>query len=764
MFREVTRMRGSSARLTDIRVSREDTVDHSGSPLAQTLLLELQSYSVVMAEDWERLPASLQSELSSGGEDDLLAGLIAHGLLTEYQAARIDAGKAEELILGNYRILDRIGAGGMGVVFKAEHVDLRAPVAVKLLSPSHSQDPRVQQRFLAEMRAVAKLQHPNIVSAMDAGRCSGPNPDSGFQRYFVMEFVAGQDVEEYVLAKGPLSAPEACDIVYQIAFALAEAFKHGLVHRDIKPSNVRLTPEGQAKLLDFGLARHFTSRMTEPGTMLGTIDYMAPEQFRDAGAVDIRADVYGLGGVLYWCLTGQTPFPAKENIAEEVTARLTQQPPSVRAVRSSIPAELDAVVNRMMALKPGDRYATPQAVMQTLTPYLRTEMRDHLPQPVGDARDLRCERPHGAMNGPRIHKILLADDDPQIRLFCKYALQGEGYHCDEATDGQGALEALGSGLHALVFLDIDMPRLKGDEVCRRIRERPPCPHFKIIMFSGRASPDEMSLIMLAGADDFLAKPFGVVQLLARAKAALQLKDAQDHADLLNRHLLAVNQGLEQNLSARDGDLIHARNALVLGLAELVGYRDAETGAHLMRLQRYCRCLAQEAAQSPAFGGQVDMNFIEMLECCAPLHDVGKAGLPDHILLKPGKLTADELVLMQAHTTMGSDTLQKVADRHGFARAFLQMAVEITRHHHERWDGRGYPDGLEGEAIPLAARIVAVADVYDALRSRRVYKPSLSHATALRMMVEDSPGHFDPSLLHAFTRCASDFEKTFRQGS
>ena len=597
---------------------------------------------------------------------------------------------------------------------------------------------------------------------MDAGKWFGPHSGSAPMRYFVMEFVAGQDVEEYVLAKGPLSEPEACDIVYQIAFALAEAHKHGLVHRDIKPSNVRLTPEGQAKLLDFGLARHFTSRMTEPGAMLGTIDYMAPEQFRDAGAVDIRADVYGLGGVLYWCLAGQNPFPAKENIAEEVTSRLTQPPPSVRALRPSIPAELNAVVSRMMALKPGDRYPTPEAVMQALVPYLRPEMRDHLPQPFRGTTDFQCEDPHGAKSGSRIHRVLLADDDPQIRLFCKYALQGEGYHCDEATDGERALEALSSGPYALVLLDIDMPRLKGDEVLPPSPAAPPCPHLKIIMFSGRASPDEMSQIMLAGADDFLSKPFSVVQLLARAKAALRLKDAQDHADLLNQHLLAVNQGLEQNLSARDGDLVHARNALVLALAELVGYRDAETGTHLMRLQRYCRCLAQEAAQAPAFDGQIDTNFIEMLERCAPLHDIGKAGLPDHILLKPGKLTADELVLMQTHTTMGSDTLRKVAERHGFARAFLQMAVEITRHHHERWDGRGYPDGLEGEAIPLAARVVAVADVYDALRSRRVYKPALSHAAALRMMVEDSPGHFDPSLLHAFTRCASDFERIFRQ--
>jgi HD-GYP domain-containing protein (c-di-GMP phosphodiesterase class II) len=150
----------------------------------------------------------------------------------------------------------------------------------------------------------------------------------------------------------------------------------------------------------------------------------------------------------------------------------------------------------------------------------------------------------------------------------------------------------------------------------------------------------------------------------------------------------------------------------------------------------------------------------MLECCAPLHDIGKLGLPDHILLKPGKLTPDERILMQTHTTIGADTLKEVAKQHGFARVFLQMAIDITRHHHERFDGMGYPDGLAGTSIPLSARIVAIADVYDALRSRRIYKPALSHAATLQLMTEASNGHFDPSLMHVFHRCATLFDKTF----
>jgi len=282
------------------------------------------------------------------------------------------------------------------------------------------------------------------------------------------------------------------------------------------------------------------------------------------------------------------------------------------------------------------------------------------------------------------------------------------------------------------------------------------------MFSGTSNGDELSRILLAGADDFLTKPFSMVQLRARVKSALRLKDAQDRSDVLNRQLLGLNGELEQTLEARDGELIRARNGLVLALAKLVEHRSAETGSHLMRLQRYCRVLAEEAATSPAFATVLDANFIRTLEDCAPLHDIGKAALPDHILNKPGPLDTNERMVMQAHTTIGADTLREVARRHPFATAFLHMAIDITRSHHERWDGMGYPDRLAGDLIPLCARILAIADVYDALRSRRIYKPGLSHTTAVMTMTEGSSGHFDPALLEVFRRGAEQFDRIFRE--
>jgi response regulator RpfG family c-di-GMP phosphodiesterase len=432
-------------------------------------------------------------------------------------------------------------------------------------------------------------------------------------------------------------------------------------------------------------------------------------------------------------------------------------------VRPDLNADLDAVVARMMAVDVADRYPTPDAVQRALLPFLTPPTREKRVLPA-----LPLARATPAVNGaepaPRAQRVLLVDDEPPNRFLFRQILQAEGMRCDEAGDGEEGLAAARANPYDLVVLDVDMPKLTGLEVLRRLREEPPVPHLKIMIVSGRVTNDEMARTLSLGADDYLEKPFSAVQFQARVKAVLRLKEAQDRSDLLTQHLLTSNHELERNLTARDSDLVHARNALVLALAELVNYRDIETGDHLTRMQRYSRCLAEAAAGSPSFASQVDEHFIGMLECCAPLHDIGKVGLPDHVLLKPGRLTPEERVMMQTHTTIGAAVLQKVANRHAFARAFLQMATEITRHHHERYDGKGYPDRLAGDQIPLAARIVAFGDVYDALRSRRVYKPALSHADTVRVMTEESEGQFDPALLHVFLRCLPQFEKLYREWS
>jgi hypothetical protein len=340
---------------------------------ARALLQSWIDGDILLEEDFQALPDAVQEELEQcEGTDLLLCALKGKGLLTEHQAARISAGKTFGLVLGNYRVLDRLGAGGMGVVFKAEHIDMRRVVAIKVLPVHADLDPILLRRFLAEVRAVGRLNHPNIVAAFDAGTAVSLDEDSPDLRYFVMEYVPGRDLEAQVRECGPLATASACDLAHQIASALAEAHKYNLVHRDIKPSNVLVTPEEQAKLLDFGLALRSGNRLTEPGTMLGTFDFMAPEQARDASAVDIRADIYGLGGTLFWCLTGQTPFPAQGSLVEDLARRLSSPPPSAQALRKDVPAELDAVITRMMAL---DHPPPP-----------RTPRRHGLPGPAGGDR------------------------------------------------------------------------------------------------------------------------------------------------------------------------------------------------------------------------------------------------------------------------------------------------------------------------------------------------------------------------------------------
>ncbi len=742
--------------------------DNSGLSLLSRLLTD----GVVHTDEYDALTETNRHAIERSSDDiKLLDSLIGFRILTDYQASRIKVGRLHGLILGNYRVLDRIGSGGMGVVYRGEHRQLRTPVAIKALHPSPEQNARTLARFFQEARAVGKLKHSNIVAAIDAGEEPAEGPDCPAIPYFVMELVPGVDLER-AATSAPLPIGHACHIAHQVADALIESHRHGLIHRDIKPSNVIVTTDGQAKLLDFGLARlPGEERLTRTGVQLGTVGYMAPEQARNAHAADARADIFGLGATLFYAITGQAPFTDLPVFASA--------PPSARAVRTDVPAGLDAVLSRMMAVDPALRYLSAEAVMRALLPYLPPPAgrnvvvygpSDPTPLPV-PPNSIRAGRGKAVAstetNGPATThttpcRVLIVDDQPDIRRLCRVSLLAEGFVCDEAGAGPDAMALAEKHAYDLVLLDVDLPGYSGEEVLRRLRQRPPTSHLKVVMFSGTANGDELSRILLAGADDFLTKPFSMVQLRARVKSALRLKDAQDRSDVLNRELLALNSELELAVEARDGELIRARNGLVLALAKLVEHRSAETGSHLLRLQRYCRVLAEEAATVPAFAPLVDANFIRTLEDCAPLHDIGKAALPDHILNKPGPLEASERLHMQAHTTIGADTIREVARQHPFATGFLHMAIDIARSHHERWDGSGYPERLAGDRIPLAARLLALADVYDALRSKRVYKPGLTHTTTVMTMTEGSPGHFDPAILEVFKRIADQFDRIFRE--
>lgn len=356
-----------------------------------------------------------------------------------------------------------------------------------------------------------------------------------------------------------------------------------------------------------------------------------------------------------------------------------------------------------------------------------------------------------------VQRVLVVDDEPVIRSLCKIALAEYDVTCEEAVDGLQALDAVKRKPFDLVLLDIDMPGMSGWEVCRQLRLLPGRPHLKIILFSGRSHPDDLAKMLLAGANDFVTKPFSPLQLRFRVQAGLHLKRTQDRTDRLNHDLRELNCAQEKMLGEQ---VVEARNALVLALAKVVESRNQETGDHLHRLQDFSRRLAEEAIRQPMLSEQIDQNFIDLLACCAPLHDIGKVGLPDSILLKPGKLDADERRVMQSHTLIGAATLDQVAQRHKLVLPFLEMSIDIARHHHERYDGAGYPDRLLGDDIPLSARIVAICDVYDAMRSKRCYKDPLPHDEVVLHIAGGAGAHFDPILTQSFLRCADDFARIY----
>jgi response regulator RpfG family c-di-GMP phosphodiesterase len=358
--------------------------------------------------------------------------------------------------------------------------------------------------------------------------------------------------------------------------------------------------------------------------------------------------------------------------------------------------------------------------------------------------------------------VLIVDPDPMVRRQLSRPLVANGLHCIEIQDAETALRELRNEPAEALLLAAQLPGTSGRAVLKALRDNPPVANLKVIMTTARFAADEMMSFLTGGADDYLCLPISNVQLVARVKSAVKHKRVQDRTDRLSRELLDLNVELERGLHAQTSDMVQARNALVLALARLVEYRSTETIAHLSRMQRYCSLLAHEAAAHPSFAAILNLDFIQTIECCAPLHDIGNVGLPDHVLLKAGRLDPDERAIMQKHATIGADTLKEVARRVGPNLGFLGMAIDIARHHHEHYDGSGYPDRLAADAIPLAARITAIADAYDSLRSRRAQRPGLSHLTAMEIILEGSTGKYDPLLLGIFKTCSAQFERTSRE--
>jgi putative two-component system response regulator len=321
--------------------------------------------------------------------------------------------------------------------------------------------------------------------------------------------------------------------------------------------------------------------------------------------------------------------------------------------------------------------------------------------------------------------ILIVDDDDLSLDLLANALQCEGYTVSRAANGREALEFLRHGSCQLVISDWEMPEMSGIDLCRAVRNEDLGRYIYIILLTSHASKKELVAGMSAGADDFISKPFDPAELAVRVRAGGRVV------------------------------ALETRDMAIFALAKLAESRDSETGHHLERVQSYSRVLAMQLARSPQLKGQIDAEYIRLIYLTSPLHDIGKVGIPDGILLKPGKLTPVEFEIMKRHTILGAETLAAALKRFPEAR-FLQIARDIAATHHERWDGTGYPVGLSGQSIPLAGRIVALADVYDALTSKRAYKEAFAHATARSIIVAASGSHFDPAVVDAFVNVENQF--------
>lgn len=338
--------------------------------------------------------------------------------------------------------------------------------------------------------------------------------------------------------------------------------------------------------------------------------------------------------------------------------------------------------------------------------------------------------------------VLIVDDTPANVSLLNSILKDQ-YKTKIATNGEKALQlACLDTPPDIILLDIMMPGMDGYEVCERLKARQATADIPIVFLTAKVTVEDETRGLALGAVDYITKPISPPIVIERVKNHLLLKEARDV-------LKAQNQVLENKVKERTKKLGELQDVAMEAMGALAESRDPETGNHIRRTQLYVQLLAEKLVDHPRFSDYLTPERITLLFKAAPLHDIGKVGIPDAILLKPGKLTDDEFETMKLHTVYGRDAIAAAEKKLTEPSEFLTVAKEIAYSHQEKWDGSGYPEGTSGDEIPISARLMAIADVYDALISRRVYKPPFSHEKALSIMTEGRGSHFDPDMLDAF---------------
>ncbi len=344
-------------------------------------------------------------------------------------------------------------------------------------------------------------------------------------------------------------------------------------------------------------------------------------------------------------------------------------------------------------------------------------------------------------------KILAVDDTPENLDVIK-GLLSEQYQILGAIHGALALKIAAAQLPDLILLDVMMPEMDGYEVCRRLKSNPLTREIPIIFLTAKSEVEDEERGFELGAVDYITKPISPPILQVRVKTHLSLRN--------------YSRSLEKMVEQRTEQLLQIQDATMLAMGALAEHRDPETGSHIHRTQSYVKVLAEQLQQHPRFSGQLSAEQIDLLHKAAPLHDIGKVAVPDAVLRKPGRLLSEEYRQMQQHAIAGRDVILQAESALDQEQPFLVYAREIACSHHEMWDGNGYPEGLKGEEIPLSARIMAIADVYDALVTPRVYKEAFTHQKAVSIIEEGRGSHFDPDMVDAFMVVESQFDQIARE--
>jgi HD-GYP domain-containing protein (c-di-GMP phosphodiesterase class II)/tRNA A-37 threonylcarbamoyl transferase component Bud32 len=591
-------------------------LEHPRLPsIAKSFLAELISVEMISEQDLPRFIQTVGDRISSLSSRERIGDALVHfGFITEYQRTRAVTGQLFGVVFGPYRVLDRIGAGTSAVVFLGEHKFLERKVAIKVFTDQSEDHSCRFDRFVTEAHSLAALNHPHIVSALDAGVIRSENQSLW---YLVLEPVTGGDLEQHVYTHGPQSVGRVAMWGWQAALGLHAAHRTGLVHRDVKPSNLLLTDSGQIKVSDFGLVRRYDASQTGHRAVIGTLEFLSPEQLNDPTTAGPAADCYGLAVSLFWTLTGKLPYPEGLRPSELVEYLRNQVPHRLREFNPKLPEELDDLIARMLSRNPGDRPSLQVAATA-----------------------------FSAIASPTSHPDIAA----------------QLYIPDDASDIEAARFAV--------------------------------------------------------------------------------------------------QDLEERLQTQASQINDLRDAVLNSLKAAVIRRPGETAGHVQRVAAYSRVLAAKLGSHEKWSGFQSKATVSELARAATLHDLGLVGISDTIDTGAVSRTPSEEHEYRTHPDIGSNMLGELAERHGQLLPFLRMLRDVVRHHHERWDGTGWPDGLQGTNIPLAARIVSVADAYDRLRAPGPGKRGMSHNDAANAVTREVESKFDPDVISAFNESVTILGEIF----